>query len=430
MSAGARYVAYGGARGGGKSWALRRKCILLALHYEGLRILLLRKTLGDLKENHILPLLKEIGSIAVYRSEEKAVQFPNGSRIKLGYCDDDTDLNRYQGQEYDVICIDEATQFTEFQFRCLCACLRGGKPGYPKRFYLTCNPGGVGHAWVKRLFIDKKYNKSELPEDYEFIPARVFDNQFLLKNNPQYLQQLECLPENLKRAWLYGEWDVFAGQFFSEFRRGVHVIEPFAIPGFWKRYFSCDYGLDMLAGLWIAVSPEGEAYVYREIYESGLIASEAAAKVRLSEQSGEAIAMRIAPPDLWGRAKDSGKNIIEIFGEKGLYFTKADSSRVQGWMALREWLRPVETEGKITARLRIFENCPNLIRTLPMLQYDAKAVNDAATVPHEPTHAPDALRYWAVCRSWKPEKEDDFASDSNEPAATDAAQSLISLWSE
>lgn len=398
LMADTRYVAYGGARGGGKSWALRRKCLLMAAEYPGLRILLLRRTLNELKENHVNQILAETGSFARYRAEERVLCFPNGSRLKLGYCDAESDVNQYQGQEYDVICIDEATQFTEFQFLCLCACLRGGNPKNPKRFYLSCNPGGVGHAWVKRLFIDRRYKKGESPEDYTFISARVFDNEFLMKNDPGYLSQLERLPEKMKRAWLYGEWDVFAGQFFSEFRREIHTTRPFSIPASWPRFFSCDYGLDMLAGLWIALSPEGTAYVYREIYESNLIASAAAQKILACEEAGEPIESRLAPPDLWGRAKDSGKNIIEIFGEHGLYFTKADNNRVQGWMALREWLKPFDNEGRVSARLKIFESCVNLIRTLPMLQYAKKTPNDAATEPHEPTHAPDALRYWAVSR--------------------------------
>ncbi len=128
LKAATKYVAYGGARGGGKSWALRRKCILLALEYPGIRILLLRRTLQELRENHTLPLRRELDGIVTYNSEEKAFYFPNLSRLKLGYCDDDGDVSQYQGQEYDVICMDEGTQFSEFQFTCLNACLRGGNP--------------------------------------------------------------------------------------------------------------------------------------------------------------------------------------------------------------------------------------------------------------------------------------------------------------
>ena len=399
LRASTRYVAYGGARGGGKSWALRRKCAILALGFPGIRILLLRRTLQELRENHTLPLRAELGELVCYRAEEKAFYFPNGSRLKLGYCEYDSDVSQYQGQEFDIIGMDEGTQFTEYQFDCLKACLRGGKRGCPKRFYITCNPGGVGHAWVKRLFIDRRYRPGECAGDYSFIPARVYDNEFLMQSNPEYVHQLESLPEELKKAWLYGEWDAFAGQFFSEFRREIHVCRPFAIPDRWTRYYVNDYGLDMLAGLWIAVSPEGRAYVYREIYQPGLVASEAAKAIRACEGENEPIALRIAPPDLWGRTKDSGLSVIEIFARCGLYFCRADNDRAQGWMALREWLKPVRgADGRLTARLQIFESCLNLIRTLPLLQFDRRDVTDAAGEPHELTHAPDALRYFAAMR--------------------------------
>lgn len=393
LQAGQKYVAYGGARGGGKSWALRRKCVLLAMRYAGIRILLLRRTLQELRENHTLPLRAELGETVPYVTAEKAFCFPNGSRLKLGYCENDGDVTQYQGQEYDIIGMDEGTQFTEYQFFCLTACLRGGVPGHPKRFYITCNPGGVGHAWVKRLFIDRQYRPGERAEDYAFVPARVYDNDFLMQTNPDYLRQLQNLPDGLRQAWLEGEWDAFAGQFFPEFSRGMHVCAPFDIPAAWPRYYAQDYGLDMLAGLWAAVSPAGEAYVYREIYQSGLVVSEAAAAIRALEAEGETLVCRVAPPDLWGRTKDSGLSVIELFGQGGLYFARAQSGRAQGWMALREWLRPFEKDGRRTARLHIFETCANLIRTLPLLQYDKRNSADAATEPHEPTHAPDALRY-------------------------------------
>lgn len=399
LRAGGRYVAYGGARGGGKSWALRRKCVILALGFPGIRILLLRRTLQELRENHTLPLRAELGRWVRYSAEQKAFIFPGGSRLKLGYCDDDSDVTQYQGQEYDVIAMDEGTQFTEYQFECLKACLRGGRPGYPKRFYITCNPGGVGHAWVKRLFIDRQYRPGENPAEYTFIPARVTDNAYLMRTNPDYLRQLESLPEEMKKAWLYGEWDAFAGQFFPEFSRELHVCRPFPLPADWERYYVNDYGLDMLAGLWIAVSPQGRAVVYREIYRSGLVASEAARAVLASEEAGEPIALRLAPPDLWGRSRDSGLSVVELFAREGVRFCRADNNRVPGWMALREWLKPVTgPDGGKTARMRIFANCVNLIRTLPLLRFDRKNPNDCANEPHELTHAPDALRYFAGMR--------------------------------
>ena len=149
-----RFVGYGGARGGGKSWALQKKAILLSVNYPGIKILLLRRTYPELQENHINTLIVQLKNFAIYKSSDKCFTFPNGSRIKLGYCKSESDVLQYQGQEYDVIFLDEATQFTEYQFETLTATLRGAND-FPKRMYLTCNPGGVGHEWVKRLFVNK-----------------------------------------------------------------------------------------------------------------------------------------------------------------------------------------------------------------------------------------------------------------------------------
>ena len=225
----ARHIAYGGARGGGKSWAVRRKFILLALRYPKLKLLLLRRTLPELRENHLLPLLSELHSVARYNEGERAFTFPGGSRIKLGYCDAERDVYQYQGQEYDVVALEEATHFTESQG----AVSRHVQPQprariSPRACITTCNPGNVGHAWVKRLFIDRDYTRGEREADYVFIPARVYDNKALLLADPGYLVSLENLPENCAVAHLHGDWDVHSGQYFNEFRRAQHVIEPFS----------------------------------------------------------------------------------------------------------------------------------------------------------------------------------------------------------
>ena len=169
----ARHTAYGGARGGGKSWAMRRKLVLLAFATPGLNALLLRRTLPELRENPVVPLLRELHGVADYNAAELVFRFPNGARLRLGYCDGANDVYQYQGQEYDVIGMEEATHFTEEQMRFLTTCNRTVKPNFRPRMYYTCNPGNVGHAWVKRLFIDRRFQNGERPEDYAFIPARV-----------------------------------------------------------------------------------------------------------------------------------------------------------------------------------------------------------------------------------------------------------------
>lgn len=392
----AKFTAYGGARGGGKSWALRHKIVLLCLRFPGLRSLIVRRTFPELRENHVLPLLSLVvkNELATYSETNKTFNFINGSSIKMGYLDSENDLLQYQGQEFDVIAIDEATQFTEYSFSALSASLRGVND-FPKRMYLTCNPGGVGHAWVKRIFIDRDFRSCEDPNDYKFIQALVFDNDALMKNNPDYVRQLEALPCDLKKAWLYGEWDAFAGQFFTEFDPDIHTCDV-ALPENTTRYCAIDYGLDMLAALFVAVDGKGRAYVYDEIYESGLIVSEAA-KLIFEKKTDDMLF--IAPSDLWSRQKDSGKSIAELFAEGGVYLTKLAPSRVAGWLALKEWLKPLPDGG---AMMTIDRKCKNIIRCLPLLQHDKDSPDDASTQPHEITHAPDALRYFAsfrICES-------------------------------
>lgn len=396
-----RFVAYGGARGGGKSWAARTKAIMLALAYDGIQILFLRRTLKALRENHIYPMRKILKDAAIYKSSSAEFIFPNLSRIVLGYCKAEADVLQYQGQGYDVIFMEEATQFSEFQYQTLTESNRSSglcQKEFEPRMYLTCNPGGVGHNWVKRLFIDKCYRQSERESDYRFIKSLVYDNKYLLHNSPGYVRALENLPEMRRKAMLEGNWDAFEGQYFSEFDRKIHVVEPFVLPKEWKRFISIDYGLDMLACLWIAMDSCGRAYVYKELYEKGLIISDAAKRIKEVNGDDE-ICMRFAPPDMWNRRQETGKSAADIFSENGLYFYKTDNNRIQGWYALKEWLKARRDEQNLMRpKMVIFKNCHNLIRTLPLLQTDDKNPNDVATEPHELTHAPDALRGF-VCSS-------------------------------
>ena len=402
FTADTRYIAYGGARGGGKSWAVRVKASLLALNYPKCRILIVRRTLPELRENHTRPLMELLaclGDRVSYKETEKAFFFHDtGSMIRLGYCDQESDVLQYQGQEYDFIFIDEATQLTEYQYMWISSCCRGVN-GIPKRIYLTANPGGVGHAWVKRLFIDREYKEGENPEDYTFIQAKASDNTALKENDPGYLVWLDSLPDGQRQAWRDGDWDAFMGQYFSEFSRDIHVCEPFLIPAEWRRYVSMDYGLDMCAALWIAVSPDNRSYVYKELYKPNLPVSEAAREI-LYTNNGEPVYEFLAPPDLWSRQRETGRTTAEIFADAGIFLAKTSNNRVAGWLAVKEQLKIIKDEtGKQTAQLQIFKNCANLIKCLPQLCHDDRNPTDCATEPHEITHAPDALRGYCVYRT-------------------------------
>lgn len=385
-----RYTAYGGARGGGKSWALRNKLVLMCFNYPGISALLVRRSYPEVIENHKAPLMKMLCGepcMATYKSTEKVFEFINGSRIKLGYFSDDDDVMRYQGQEFDVIAIDEATQISEQMFRMLSASVRGTN-GFPKRIYLSCNPGGIGHGWVKRLFIDRDFVEDEDSDDYTFVFASVYDNAALMENDPDYVKQLKSLPYDVRRAWLDGDWNIFSGRFFPEFSRDSHVCQYVPPDKDSTFYCAIDYGLDMLAAVFVAVK-NGEAYVYDEIYESSLIASDAARKIKAILPDNTLV---IAPADLWSRQKDSGLSISEIFARDGVFFTKLSPQRVSGWLATKEWLKK-DSEGKVG--MIISDRCKNLIRSMEQLTYDEKNACDAAKIPHEITHAPDALRYFA-----------------------------------
>lgn len=364
--------------------------------------MIVRKTYPELQENHINPLVEMLHCyhpdkaerIANYNDAKKNITFPNGSRILFRYCSNDTDAERFQGTEVDVLFIDEATHQSEERYKKLAACVRGVN-AFPKRIMLTCNPGSEGHGWVKRLFIDRQYEPGENSEDYLFIQAKVTDNRALMASNPDYIRQLESLPEHLRRAWLDGDWDAFIGQYFPEFNRGVHVIDPFPIPKEWRKWRAFDYGLDRLACLWCAMDSARNVYVYKELGASNLPISEASKAMLDMTEEKEDIYATFAPPDMWSRSQETGRDKAQIFYENGLTLTKASNDREAGWLAIKELLKK-DANGE--PRLKIFSNCRELIKCLPALQIDPKRPTDCATEPHDITHMPDALRYFAA--SW------------------------------
>ncbi|MBR5859556.1 MAG: phage terminase large subunit [Clostridia bacterium] len=412
----AKYTAYGGARGGGKSWAMRMKLILLALNHDGIQILLLRRTLAELRENHLLPMTKVLTGVAKYISGEKEFRFRNGSRIKLGYCESVSDVLQFQGQAYEVIGLEEATHFTEFQFFALTESNRlSGNMSIPfkPRMYFTCNPGGVGHAWVKRLFIDRDFHGNEKPEDYLFIKSLVFDNKYVMQNDPDYVETLKNLPEARRKAMLYGDWEAFEGAFFPEFNRERHIVpQSTPIPEGAILFRALDYGLDMTACLWCACDSHGNILVYRELTEPNLTLSEAARRINELTPKSEQIRYTVASPDLWNRRQESGKSGFDVMTQNGLArMVKADNSRILGWRIVREYLKH-GTSSELPPKLCISEACPDLIRSLTLLRFDEHVREDAASTPHEITHTPESLRYALMSRRPKqpPKKKSSFSS--------------------
>ena len=418
---------FGGAAGGGKSYGQLVDALLYALKYPKSKQIIFRRTFPDLERSIIRTSLefypKEVAS---YNSSKHIWRFKNGSIIDFGYIDNENDVYQYQSAEYDVIRFDELTHFTEYMYVYMISRCRGANP-YPKYIKSSTNPGGVGHSWVKEIFIDigepntihNIKQEDGTTTSRIFIPSLVQDNLFLMANDPDYLKRLQNLPEKEKKALLYGEWDIFDGQFFTEFKRDIHVCKPFEIPKTWRIFRTRDYGLDMCACYWIALDWNMNAYVYKELYESNLIVSEAARKI--NEMTTEDIYCDYAPPDLWNRNRDTGKSTSDIFAESGQYLTKADNNRVTGWLAVHEWLKVIEDEqGQKTCKLHIFSNCVNLIRTLPAVQHDEKNPNDVANEPHELTHSVDAIRGFCVYWTQEPifvekKKELPFELRTDEP---------------
>lgn len=434
MRADAFEVLFGGAAGGGKSYGQLIDAFVYAMRYRGSKQLILRRTYPEL-EKSLIRVAKELYPRALYRYSHSShtMTLVNGSMIDFGYCAGGNDVYQYQSAEYDVIRFDELTHFSEQQYTYLLSRCRGAND-CPKQVKSSTNPGGVGHAWVKERFVDIGAPNTVHMTDHGtrvFIPSLIQDNPILMRKDPEYLTRLQNLGEKERKALLYGDWDIFDGQYFSEFDRDIHVVRPFEIPTHWRRYRVFDYGLDMLACYWIAIDDRRRAVVYRELYEPGLIVSAAADKIFRATQ--EEIYQTIAPPDMWNRHKDTGRSTAEIFREYGIPLTRASNDRVQGWYNLKEWLRPYEDEqGMPAANLVIFSSCKNLIRTLPAVQIDERNPNDVATEPHELTHAPDALRYFIAGRPVPnrpptPKRHYNFAAERPKPKPSGYGERIVRI---
>ena len=411
-----RYVGYGGARGGGKSWFVRWKATLLCLNYPGIKVLITRKTYRELMNNHIVPLLVMLNGVANYNRSDKCFRFPNGSSIWFGYCANDGDLGQYQGAEYDVWFADEAGQFMESWLTQIDACVRGAND-FPKRTYFTLNPGGPSHGYFKRLFIDRRYTEDEHPEDYAFIQALVTDNTALMKSQPEYRRSLEKLPPKIKEAWLHGSWDVYEGQFFEDFadrpehygdRQWTHVIDPFEIPEGWKIYRSFDWGYNKPFSCgWWAVDYDGVVYRILELYGCTKTPNEGVkwtppqvfAEIHRIETEhrwlqGKKI-IGIADPAIWDA--ETGESIADVAARHQVFFSPGDHKRIPGWMQIHYRLA-FDDNG--FPMMYVFRNCKAFIRTIPILMYDDHRPEDLDTEGED--HVADEVRYFCMSRPIKP----------------------------
>lgn len=424
-----KIIGYGGARGGGKSWFIRAKAILLALAYPGIRMMIVRKTYNELIENHVKPLKQTLkigtdGCPIKYNDSRKEITFPNGSTLMLRYCSNEADCDRYQGLEIDILFIDESTQMEEIVIKKLSACVRGVND-FPKHVYLTCNPGGVSHGYHKRIFIDKQYIDGENPDDYSFHKALVTDNYALMKMQPEYLKALENLPDALRQAWLFGDWQIFEGCYFSEFREqpditqcekhGVdvetarddglwtHVIEPFDIPPSWKIWRSYDWGYGKPFAMTYYAMPPGDdtAYMILEVYgctktpNEGIkwTSDEQFAYFRELEDThpyfkGKRI-QGVADPSIWDGSK--GISVAQSADKYQIWMQPGVNDRIPGWLQVRERLK-FDENGR--ARLYIFNTCKHTIRTIPLQMFDEHKVEDLDSSLED--HIEDSIRYFCM----------------------------------
>jgi phage terminase large subunit len=400
-------VLYGGAAGGGKSRAILMDALANALQYDKSKQIVFRRTFSELERTLILESrILYPKELAKYNESKHRWTFLNGSIIEFSYLDKESDVFNYQGAEYDFIYFDELTHFTETQYTYMLSRLRGTNPNIHRQVKSATNPGGVGHHWVKQRFIDPAPPETVWKTDDGrtrcFIPAKVYDNLALLNNDPDYVKRLGALDENTRKQLLEGDWDVFAGQFFTEFSRDIHVVQPFSIPSHWRKIRAMDEGYnDPFVCLWLAFDEHNNCFVYKEFVKSQLLSEEQARAV-LELTGDEKIHYSVGDTSFWNKSKTSGESPADVFFKLGLPMIQATKERVNGWKRVREWLHVFEDTDPVTgqkfknSRLKIFNTCVNLIESLPAMVVDEKNPEDIA--PHPLDHCPDALRYGLM--SW------------------------------
>ena len=411
LAASEREVFYGGARGGGKSYAMLvdplRYCS--KAHH---RALLIRRTMPELRDliQKSQLLYSKAYPGAKWREQEKEWRFPSGAKIEFGYAENMTDVLRYQGQSYTWIGIDELPQYHSPDiYNFLRSSLRSVDPDIPVFMRSTGNPGNVGSQWVREMFVEpgepntafdvgidtpngKKYISRR------FIPAKLQDNPYLMQTDDYYIM-LASLPEVQRKQFLDGDWDAYEDSAFPEFNKTTHVVEPFDIPRGWYKFRAADWGYSSPACvLWFAVDYDNNLWIYRELYTKKVTADQFARQV-LTLEHGEYIHYGVLDSSTWAKRGDVGPSIAETMIQNGCRWRPSDrspKSRINGKLEVHKRLTVKDKQPGI----RIFKTCRNLVRTLGMLPTDDKNPEDVDT--HAEDHAYDALRYGCMSRPTHP----------------------------
>ena len=360
---------YGGSRGGGKSYGLRAIMLKRRFEYPGSIGYIFRKTYPELEANHISPLFELYPGLKQYYNEgKKNLRLPNGSQLRFAVCESRKDLAKFQGREIHDLGIEEAGDWLFEHYELLRASNRSSVSHIKPRTILTANPGGIGHRWLKRLFIERKFETGENPKDYNFVAARVRDNPALLKADPHYATRLASIKnEMLRRAWLDGDWDVAAGQFFGELNRSIHMVKPFPIPPHWQWFGSYDYGYNHPAswGFWVC-DEDGNIYRVKEIIEAKMRIDQQAKKVNeyiqsmiKTNQKKDKSIIFWAGHDCWAHKKAGDPTIAEEFQKHEIFLKRANIDRVQGASQMRMYLaHDTEPDGtRKGPRLFYFDTC-------------------------------------------------------------------------
>ncbi|MDI3298262.1 MAG: phage terminase large subunit [Bacillota bacterium] len=394
---------FGGAAGGGKTDALIMRALLRAEQVPGAHVLFVRRTYPELEMSVIRRLLPMLGRAAAYDGSRHVLRWPNGSAIQFGYAERYEDALRYQSAEFDMLVIDELTQFPEDVFGLLLSRLRTTIPGLRPILRAATNPGGPGHAWVRARFIDvappgERYTDPETGRTRRFIPSLVQDNPHI---DPGYVARLQELPEMLRRALLDGSWDVAEGLAFPELSREVHAFEPWPLPEHWPRFRALDWGYARPYSVgWYAVDEDGRLWRYRELYGWGgrpdVGSQETPAEVArriLEAERGERVAYGVADPAIFAKAQTGGPSVAEEFLRAGVAWRPGDHDRLAGAMQLHQRLRP-SADGR--PMLLVSTGCLHFWRTVPSLVLDRHRPEDVDTGQED--HVYDEVRYALMSR--------------------------------
>jgi phage terminase large subunit len=402
-------VGYGGARGGGKShWLLAQMGADDCQRVPGLKCLLLRKV-GKANMEHFEDLRRRLftGLVHEFSAYRGVLTFGNGSRIIAGHFQAEKDIDAYLGLEYDVIGIEEATTLSSRKHQDITTCCRTSKPNWRPRIYSTTNPGGIGHAWYRTRFVLPFLENRET--ETRFVPARVNDNAF---NNPEYQRVLEGLTGWQRRAWLDGDWDLAAGQFFTTFRRDVHVVADFDETRAREWFCALDYGFAHYTVVLLACTDgDGNAFVVDEHAERLWLPQRhaGAVKAMLGRHGLEVSQLRrfVAGADVFSRQAD-GTTIAQQYQREGIKLRPANMDRVNGWAEILQRLGEpgsgLPPEAKILPSLFIHQRCGRLVETLPSMQHDPHRPEDVLKVDCDEDgvggdDAADCLRYLVATRT-------------------------------